>query len=47
MLRFGKADVLNVADYIPCFLNRQVIMILESLGIEDSVFLELQDKKIT
>jgi len=42
----NRLDVLNVADYIPCFLNRQVIMILESLGIEDSVFLKLQDKML-
>ena len=25
-------DVLNIAEYIPCFLNRQVIVILSALG---------------
>ena len=36
-------EVLNVAVEIPCFLNRQVIMILSGLGVPDSTFLSLQD----
>ncbi len=41
-----RLDVLNVAEYIPCFLNRQVIMILSALGIKDSVFSDLQDQML-
>lgn len=40
---YNRLDVINVADYIPCFLNRQIILILSSLGIEDSIFEDLQD----
>lgn len=40
---YSRLDVINLADYIPCFLNRQIILILSSLGIEDSVFHDLQD----
>jgi RNA-dependent RNA polymerase len=36
-------DVLNVAEPIPCYLNRQIIIILSSLGIPDSAFSNLQD----
>ena len=39
----NKLDILNIADYIPCYLNRQVILILSSLGIDDSVFIDFQD----
>ena len=40
---YNKLDVLNIAKYIPCYLNRQVIIILSALGIADSVFSNLQD----
>lgn len=36
-------EVLNHAQYIPCFLNRQVIMIISSLGVPDHAFMDLQD----
>lgn len=39
----AKLDVLNIAEYIPCYLNRQIILILSSLGIPDSVFTHFQD----
>lgn len=39
-------DVLNIADYIPCYLNRQVIIILSALGIPDRVFIDLHDLMI-
>jgi hypothetical protein len=35
-------DILNVAQAIPCFLNRQVIMILSALGVPNSSFEYLQ-----
>ncbi|KAJ3137940.1 Interferon-induced helicase C domain-containing protein 1 [Physocladia obscura] len=34
--------VVNVSQYIPCFLNRQLIVILETLGVPSTVFLKLQ-----
>lgn len=43
---YNRLDVINVADYIPCFLNRQIIVILSSLGIKDSVFDSLQDEML-
>ncbi len=43
---YNRLDLLNVAEYIPCYLNRQVIIILSSLGIKDSVFLDLLDKTL-
>ncbi len=43
---YNKLDVLNCANYIPCYLNRQVINILSSLGVADSVFSNLQDKML-
>ena len=35
-------DVLNIAEAFPCYLNRQVIMILSALGVPDSAFEKLQ-----
>ena len=35
-------DVLNISVAFPCFLNRQIIMILSALGVPDSVFETLQ-----
>ena len=43
---YARLDVLNIADYIPCYLNRQVIIILSSLGVPDSAFINLQDKML-
>jgi hypothetical protein len=43
---YTKLDVLNVADYIPCYLNRQIIIILSTLGIDDDVFSNLQDEML-
>jgi RNA-dependent RNA polymerase len=40
---YNRLDVLNVAKHVDCYLNRQVIIILSSLGIPDSVFIDLQD----
>ncbi len=39
----NSLDIINITDYIPCYLNRQIISILSSLGIADSVFSDLQD----
>lgn len=35
-------DVLNISEPFPCYLNRQVIMILSALGVPDSAFDHLQ-----
>ena len=42
----SRLDVLNIADYIPCYLNRQVILIFSALGVPDSVFSDLQDEML-
>lgn len=42
----NRLDVLNIANSIPCFLNRQVIMILSSLGVEDKAFSDLLEKML-
>lgn len=36
-------EVLNTTQYIACYLNRQVIVILNGLGVPDEAFLRLQD----
>ena len=41
-----KLEILNVANYIPCFLNRQVIMILSGLGVLDEHFEVLHDEML-
>ncbi|CAF0737858.1 unnamed protein product [Brachionus calyciflorus] len=43
---YTRLDVLNLTEYIPCYLNRQIILILSALGIHDSVFENLQDKML-
>jgi hypothetical protein len=43
---YNCLDVLNIADYIPCFLNRQVIIILSTLGIGDESFEKLLDQSL-
>ena len=43
---YNRLDVLNLAEYIPCFLNRQVIVILSSLGVEDKAFSDLLDQSL-
>ena len=42
----NRLDVLNKAEFIPCHLNRQVITILTSLGIDDEVFSKFQDSML-
>ena len=42
----NRLDVLNVAGYIPCHLNRQIIIILSSLGVKDEAFSNLLDKSL-
>ena len=36
-----KIDILNFSEYIPCFLNRQVIMIISALQVPDESFSRL------
>lgn len=43
---YNRLDVLNATQYIPCYLNRQVIVILSSLNIADAVFDRLQDEML-
>lgn len=40
-------EVLNVAEYIPGYMNRQVILILSGLGVSDEAFDRLQDEQLT
>ena len=41
-----KLEVLKIANFMPCYLNRQIIIILSSLGVHDYAFVDLQDKMI-
>jgi RNA-dependent RNA polymerase len=36
-----KIDILNFSEYIPCYLNRQVIMIISALQVPDESFSRL------
>ena len=40
-------EVLNWARFLPCYLNRQIISLLSTLGIEDHVFENLQERLVT
>ena len=42
----NRLDVLNKAEFIPCHLNRQVIIILSALRIDDWVFSKFQDEML-
>lgn len=50
MLKFeSKNRMLNVTSWsesMPCFLNREIITLLSTLGIEDDVFLEMQTVQV-
>ncbi|KAK9721562.1 hypothetical protein K7432_003305 [Basidiobolus ranarum] len=39
-------EIVKVSTYIPCYLNRQIITLLSSLGVPDQVFLNLQQHMI-
>ena len=39
-------DILDWNKYKGGFLNRQIIILLRTLGIEDSVFIKLQEEHI-
>ncbi|XP_030506741.2 probable RNA-dependent RNA polymerase 1 [Cannabis sativa] len=41
-----KLDVLAWSKYQPCYLNRQVITLLSTLGVKDHVFKKMQEKAI-
>ncbi|KAJ3108457.1 Interferon-induced helicase C domain-containing protein 1 [Phlyctochytrium planicorne] len=40
----NQLEVLNYSQYLPLYLNRQVISILNSLGVQNSTFSALQDE---
>lgn len=50
MLKFdSKSRMLNVtkwSDSMPCFLNREIITLLSTLGVEDSVFEAMQEQQL-
>ena len=41
-----KLDILNFSEYIPCYLNRQVIIIMSALGVADESFERLQNEML-
>ncbi|KAL3823991.1 hypothetical protein ACJIZ3_020020 [Penstemon smallii] len=41
-----KLDVLSWSKYQPCFLNRQIITLLSSLGVKDHIFEKKQRKAV-
>lgn len=41
-----KLDILAYSKYQPCFLNRQIITLLSTLGIEDHVFEKKQEAAV-
>lgn len=46
MVKFESArmslEVVNWSRFMPCYLNRQIITLLSTLGVPDQVFLDLQ-----
>lgn len=51
MLKFeSKNTMLNVTKWsesMPCFLNREIIILLSTLGVKDEVFEELQQEQLS
>ncbi|KAL8218557.1 hypothetical protein R6Q57_021930 [Mikania cordata] len=41
-----KLDILAVSKYQPCYMNRQLITLLSTLGIEDHIFEEKQKEAV-
>lgn len=39
--KYGNLEVLDFNKYRPGFINRQIILLLSTLGIKEEVFLEL------
>lgn len=50
MLKFeSKNRMLNItkwSDAMPCYLNREIVVLLSTLGIEDKVFEEMQEEHL-
>ncbi|KAG6545756.1 hypothetical protein Mapa_012717 [Marchantia paleacea] len=50
MRKFGSAhfglEVLEWTHLLPCYLNRQAISLLSTLGVKDKVFMDLQDQMV-
>lgn len=50
MLKFESTNrMLNVTKWsesMPCYLNREIVTLLSTLGIEDRIFLAMQDKQL-
>ncbi|XP_065183968.1 uncharacterized protein LOC135814727 [Sycon ciliatum] len=44
--RHDQLEVIRSAERMPGFLNRQLILLLSTMGVPDSVFIHLQDKVI-
>ncbi|XP_042480127.1 probable RNA-dependent RNA polymerase 1 isoform X2 [Macadamia integrifolia] len=44
--RNTKLDVLSWSKYQPCFLNRQIITLLSTLGVKDHIFQEKQRQAV-
>ena len=40
-------DVLEWSRFLPCYLNRQIITLLSTLGVEDQLFETIQEERIT
>ncbi|KAG6550167.1 hypothetical protein Mapa_008124 [Marchantia paleacea] len=41
-----QLEIVSWAKFIPSFLNRQIITLLSTLNVEDSVFIDLQDTMV-
>ncbi len=44
--QYNKVEVCSPAAYIPCFLNRNIIQVLEHARIPSKVFLQLQQEMV-
>ncbi|KAG0621598.1 hypothetical protein M758_3G033400 [Ceratodon purpureus] len=40
-------DILNTSRFLPSYLNRQIIMLLSTLGVKDSVFEQMQHRVVS
>ena len=40
-------EILNISRFLPAYLNRQIIMLLSTLGVKDSVFEQMQQRVVS
>lgn len=43
---FNELEIVNYSKFHPCFFNRQVLLLIENLGVKESVILDILDENL-